>query len=89
MDEKVFRFVAHTGFTHFEKGILWHERMYVFPPFFSASLSFPLKRALPFFLEQRQASGNGSLQRVRMNASFDCLYAQCSPVKEIGGESCG
>jgi hypothetical protein len=30
MDEKVFRFVAHTGFTHFEKGILWHERMYVF-----------------------------------------------------------
>jgi hypothetical protein len=33
MDEKVFRFVAHTGFPHFEKGILWHERMYdsVFP----------------------------------------------------------
>jgi hypothetical protein len=31
MDEKVFRFVAHTGFTHFEKGILWHERMYVSP----------------------------------------------------------
>jgi len=30
MDEKVFRFVAHTGFPHFEKGILWHERMYVF-----------------------------------------------------------
>ena len=29
MDEKVFRFVAHTGFAHFEKGILWHERMYV------------------------------------------------------------
>ncbi|KAH9979194.1 cytochrome P450 monooxygenase CYP63 [Russula compacta] len=27
MDEKVFRFVAHTGFTHFEKGILWHERI--------------------------------------------------------------
>jgi hypothetical protein len=36
MDEKVFRFVAHTGFTHFEKGILWHERMYVFPRFLSA-----------------------------------------------------
>jgi len=44
MDEKVFRFVAHTGFPHFEKGILWHERMYVpFPaPFVSASKrSFP------------------------------------------------
>ncbi|KAF8261166.1 cytochrome P450 [Lactarius quietus] len=27
MDEKVFRFVAHTGFAHFEKGILWHERV--------------------------------------------------------------
>ncbi|KAH9963632.1 cytochrome P450 monooxygenase CYP63 [Russula dissimulans] len=27
MDEKVFRFVAHTGFAHFEKGILWHERI--------------------------------------------------------------
>jgi hypothetical protein len=49
MDEKVFRFVAHTGFPHFEKGILWHERMYGFPiPFFPApnnSLSAPL---LPF-----------------------------------------
>lgn len=32
MDEKVFRFVAHTGFAHFEKGILWHERMYVHVP---------------------------------------------------------
>lgn len=37
MDEKVFRFVAHTGFTHFEKGILWHERMYVSPHFPSAT----------------------------------------------------
>ncbi|KAI9454183.1 cytochrome P450 monooxygenase CYP63 [Russula earlei] len=27
MDEKLFRFVAHTGFAHFEKGILWHERI--------------------------------------------------------------
>jgi hypothetical protein len=36
MDEKLFRFVAHTGFPHFEKGILWHERMYVFHTFPSA-----------------------------------------------------
>ena len=36
MDEKVFRFVAHTGFPHFEKGILWHERMYVSHRFPSA-----------------------------------------------------
>ena len=68
MDEKVFRFVAHTGFTHFEKGILWHERMYVLShPFSSASRL--LKRLFFFsffFLKQRQASGNGSLQRVRM-----------------------
>ena len=45
MDEKVFRFVAHTGFTHFEKGILWHERMYVLSSAFPAPLSLPLKRA--------------------------------------------
>jgi hypothetical protein len=30
VDEKVFRFVAHTGFPCFEKGILWHERVCVF-----------------------------------------------------------
>jgi hypothetical protein len=45
MDEKVFRFVAHTGFTHFEKGILWHERMYV-------SLTFP---SATFILTQARA----------------------------------
>lgn len=28
MDEGVMQFVFSTGFTHFEKGILWHERMY-------------------------------------------------------------
>jgi len=66
MDEKVFRFVAHTGFTHFEKGILWHERMYVFSLSIFQRLS-PSQALVPlFFLEQRQASGNGSLQRVRM-----------------------
>ncbi|KAI0271299.1 cytochrome P450 [Gloeopeniophorella convolvens] len=27
MDGQVFRFVALTGFPHFEKGILWHERI--------------------------------------------------------------
>ena len=49
MDEKVFRFVAHTGFTHFEKGILWHERMYVFFPIHSFSVSCLLKRFAFFF----------------------------------------
>jgi hypothetical protein len=46
MDEKVFRFVAHIGFTHFEKGIPWPERMYVCPCFTSAIL-IPLKHAHP------------------------------------------
>jgi hypothetical protein len=47
MDEKVFRFVAHTGFTHFEKGILWHERMYVPYSFFQRLLRF--SSAFSFF----------------------------------------
>jgi hypothetical protein len=46
MDEKVFRFVAHTGFTHFEKGILWHERMYVSHHVPSATF-IPLSSARP------------------------------------------
>jgi hypothetical protein len=48
MDEKVFRFVAHTGFTHFEKGILWHERMYVSPRFPSATF-IPSQARTPFY----------------------------------------
>ena len=47
MDEKVFRFVAHTGFTHFEKGILWHERMYVSPHFPGATF-IPTEARAPF-----------------------------------------
>jgi hypothetical protein len=53
MDEKVFRFVAHTGFTHFEKGILWHERMYVSSlsqrHFHSPSSARPLLTATNFW----------------------------------------
>jgi hypothetical protein len=49
MDEKVFRFVAHTGFTHFEKGILWHERMYVFSSVFPAPFSFPTQALVSHF----------------------------------------
>jgi hypothetical protein len=48
MDEKVFRFVAHTGFPHFEKGILWHERMYVSLHRFPSAFSFDSSaRSLP------------------------------------------
>ena len=73
MDEKVFRFVAHTGFTHFEKGILWHERMYVSPCFPSA-IFIPLKRA-PFF-DSDKLLGTGLFNTcVLFDASFDCLYA--------------
>ena len=92
MDEKVFRFVAHTGFTHFEKGILWHERMYVFFPIHSFSVSCLLKR-FAFFFPPLLFSGTATSFWERVSstraydASFDCLYAQCSPVKEISGES--
>ena len=37
MDEMFFLFVAHTLFTHFEKGMLWHEHMYILPRFLSAA----------------------------------------------------
>ena len=87
MDEKVFRFVAHTGFTHFEKGILWHERMYVSPLTFPAPLSFPLKRALPFDSDKFLGTGLFNVC-VLLTLLFDCLNAKPSPAKEIGGGSC-
>lgn len=58
MDEKVFRFVAHTGFTHFEKGILWHERMYVFSSVFPAPFSFPTQALVsPFDSDKLLGTG--------------------------------
>jgi hypothetical protein len=85
MDEKVFRFVAHTGFTHFEKGILWHERMCVFPQFPSA-IFIPLKRSFP--LTAINFWERASSMRAFYDASSDCLYTHPSPAKEIGGGSC-
>src|SRR5712671_123667 len=86
MDEKVFRFVAHTGFAHFEKGVLWHERMYVlisFPP----PISFTSSARPPFDSDKLLGTGlfNACVYEL---ASFDCLYAHRSPAKEISGESC-
>jgi hypothetical protein len=54
---------------------------------FPAPLSFPLKRAPPF--DSDKFLGTGLFNAcVLLNASFDCLYAQSSPAKEIGGGSC-
>ena len=69
---------AHTGFTLFEKGILWREQMYVFPRFPSAIFRFiPLKRSSLFDSDKLLGTG---LFNVKMcayyGASFDCLYAQ-------------
>jgi len=78
--------VAHTGFPHFEKGILWHERMYVplfpidFPPFLAFS-SAPF-----FFSNSDKLLGTGLFNAYVSHSSFDYLYAQYSPAKEISGE---
>jgi hypothetical protein len=72
MDEKVFRFVAHTGFTHFEKGILWHERMYVSlsPSLSQRHFHLTQARAPPFF-DSDKFLGTGLFNAcVLLNASF-------------------
>jgi hypothetical protein len=80
MDEKVFRFVAHTGFTHFEKGILWHERMYVPYSFFQRLLRFSSAFSFFVFFSGIATSFWERVCSTRVyDASFDCLYAQCLP----------
>ena len=41
-----FFFVSHTDFTLFEKGMLWHEHMCIFPRF-PSTVFIPLKHLLP------------------------------------------
>jgi len=89
MDEKVSKFVAHTGFPHFEKGILWHERMFVLRPGSPAPLHSLSARSPPSpFLTATNFWERASSTRAFYDPSFDCLYAHRSPAKEIGGESC-
>jgi hypothetical protein len=68
MDEKVFRFVAHTGFPHFEKGILWHERMYVS---FSIDSPAPSQSARLFFLS---GTATSFWERVSSTRVYDASF---------------
>lgn len=52
MDEVVIKFVSATGFAHFEKGILWHERMLISLLLISFLVLLILLFAVTNYLEQ-------------------------------------